>query len=334
MNDDTCSQAGVLFSSPLLRQTNPPHRILLVDDDRCLSQFNAAALARFDYGVTVAHDGAAAWAALNEGDYDLIITDNDMPVLTGVELLQQLRAARMVVPVIMATLTPPLDEFARRPWLRPAAALVKPFTIGELVSTVKKVLREADSPVKEYQLTTNDPQDNSIPQAEAPAGLPGEWPINSAHRILVVDGDEALRQLYAEALARPGFYVDVVEDGIGGWQALQANNYNLLITENDVPKLSGVELVKKLRAAHMALPVVMAADRLPVHELARNPALQLAATLVKPFAVDDLLSTVKILLHAMDNSRGQPAAQAPVTTQAPRQIHKHYRDYSRWGLNE
>ena len=274
MNDDTSSQAGVLFSSPLQWQTNPPHRILLVDDDLCLSQFNAAALGRFDYEVAVVHDGAAAWAALNDdGGYDHIITDNDMPVHTGVELLRKLRAARMVVPVIMATLTPPLDEFVRRPWLRPAATLVKPFTVGELVSTVEKVLREADSPVEEYPLPTSDPKDDGIPQAAAAPGLPGQWPINSAPRILVVDGDSALRRLYAEALARPGFYVDVVEDGIGGWEALQADHYNLLITEHDVPKLSGVELVKKLRAAHMALPVVMTADRLPVHELARNPAL-------------------------------------------------------------
>ena len=94
-------------------------------------------------------------------------------------------------------------------------------------------------------------------------------------------------------LARPGYHVDVAEDGAAGWEALQANRYDLLITEHDLPKLTGVELVKKLRAARMALPVVMAAGRLPTDELARNPSLQLAAMLVKPFAVDALLDTVR-----------------------------------------
>jgi hypothetical protein len=60
-----------------------------------------------------------------------------------------------------------------------------------------------------------------------------------------------------------------------------------------------------LRAARMALPVVMAAGRLPTHELARNPSLQLAATLSKPFQVDALLDTVKNVLHATDSAPGQ-----------------------------
>jgi FixJ family two-component response regulator len=53
-----------------------------------------------------------------------------------------------------------------------------------------------------------------------------------------------------------------------GWEALQANNYSLLITEPDLPKLTGVELVRKLSAARMALPVVLAAGRLATEELA------------------------------------------------------------------
>ena len=70
----------------------------------------------------------------------------------------------------------------------------------------------------------------------------------------------------------------------------------LLITEHDLPRLTGVELVRKLRAARMALPVVMAAGRLPTHQLARNPSLQFAAMLLKPFGVDELLDTVKKVL--------------------------------------
>jgi DNA-binding response OmpR family regulator len=57
----------------------------------------------------------------------------------------------------------------------------------------------------------------------------------------------------------------------------------------------------------MALPVVMAAGRLPTHELARNPSLQLAAMLLKPFAVDALLNTVKNVLRATDSPPGQVA---------------------------
>jgi len=142
-------------------------------------------------------------------------------------------------------------------------------------------------------------------QGGEPASLPLLCPAVSRHRILVVDEDSDLRLLYADALARPGYHVDAAENGAAAWEALQANYYNLLITEHDMPGLTGVELVRKLRSARMALPVVMAAGRLPTHELARNPSLQLAATLSKPFAIPALLDTVKSVLRTTDSPREQ-----------------------------
>jgi DNA-binding NtrC family response regulator len=124
-------------------------------------------------------------------------------------------------------------------------------------------------------------------------------------RILVVDDDTGLRQLKTEVLIRHGYQVDTARDSTAGWKALQAHTYDLLITDLDMPRLSGLNLVKRLRAAHMALPVVMAVGRLPTCQLARSPSLQLAATLVKPFAVDALLDTVGNVLRATDRPREQ-----------------------------
>jgi DNA-binding response OmpR family regulator len=163
--------------------------------------------------------------------------------------------------------------------------LVKPYTIEALLSAVKKVLREADKT----------------------ADAPRQRTVNSPRHILAVDGDHDLRLLYTEALTRPDYSVDVAEDGAAGWEALQVNRYDLLITEHDLPKLTGVELVRNLRAARLTLPVVMAVGRVPTQELARNPSLQLAATLVKPFAMDALLDTVGSVLHATERRREQIA---------------------------
>ena len=63
-----------------------------------------------------------------------------------------------------------------------------------------------------------------------------------------------------------------------------------------MPKLSGVELVKKLRFARMALPVILASGTIPTDELERNPWLQPVATLVKPFLHRQLLATVNEVL--------------------------------------
>ena len=128
-------------------------------------------------------------------------------------------------------------------------------------------------------------------------------------RILVVDHDPYTCHLNAELLIQQGFEVNAVEDGAAGWEELQAYPYNLLITDLDLPKITGVKLVRKLRDAHLDLPVVMVAKKLPTRELARNPSLQVAATLLKPLAVGALLSTVKNVLRAAISSGGQVASQ-------------------------
>jgi DNA-binding response OmpR family regulator len=149
-------------------------------------------------------------------------------------------------------------------------------------------------------------KDNELLQEGGPTGASVQRPT-TPHRILVVDDDSDLRVLYAEVLARPGYYVDVAADGVAAWEAIQANNYNLLITENSLPKLTGVELVRKLRSARMAVPVVMAAVRLPTLELVQNPPLQLAALLPKPFYISELLQTVRSVLRVTDSSRAKIA---------------------------
>jgi DNA-binding response OmpR family regulator len=149
-------------------------------------------------------------------------------------------------------------------------------------------------------------KDNKLLQTEEPAGA---LPLRPAHlfppRILVVDEDRDLRRLYTEALARPGYHVDAAEDGAAALKALRVNNYQLLITEHSLPTLTGVELVRTLRAARMALPVIMAATRLPIQELAQNPSLQPVAVLPKPFYISQLLETVRAILRAAVSPRGQ-----------------------------
>jgi DNA-binding response OmpR family regulator len=144
MNDMGNAPAGELAGARDPSGPKPAHRILVVDDESSIRELNTTMLLRSGYEVGVAEDGAAAWEALNAADYDLIITDNSMPRVSGVELLKKLRAARMALPVIMATGTLPTEEFTRYPWLQPAATLLKPYTLEELLGTVQEVLRATE----------------------------------------------------------------------------------------------------------------------------------------------------------------------------------------------
>ena len=126
-------------------------------------------------------------------------------------------------------------------------------------------------------------------------------------RILVVDDDTGIRQLGTEVLIHHGYQVDTAEDHTAGWKALQAHTYDLLITDLDMPGLSGLKLVKKLRAARLALPVILASGTMTPQELNRNPWFHLSGALLKPVSPDQLLQTVQAVLRALDTAREQIA---------------------------
>jgi DNA-binding response OmpR family regulator len=133
-------------TNPLLpRQPNARQRILVVEDDPMIRRLNTEVLTYSGFQVDAAEDGAAAWTAIQNDSYDLIITDNNMPNMTGVELLQTLHEARLTLPVIMATGTFPQDELDRQPWLQLQATLLKPYSCDELLATVKDVLSAANA---------------------------------------------------------------------------------------------------------------------------------------------------------------------------------------------
>ncbi len=122
---------------------------------------------------------------------------------------------------------------------------------------------------------------------------------NPRPRILVVEDDEDIRRLNAEVLTVSGYKVDAAADGAIAWDILQYNQYDLLVTDYHMPKMSGVELLKKVRAAHVALPVILVSGTMPVEKLKQDPWLQIDATLLKPYTPDELLARVTEVLSAI-----------------------------------
>ena len=114
-------------------------------------------------------------------------------------------------------------------------------------------------------------------------------------RILVVDDEQGVRRLLEYVLNDAGYQVETANDGAAGWLALQANNYDLLITDNNMPILSGLEMVKNLRSAQLTLPVIMVSGALNPDYLS-DLDLEPVLFLPKPFSNTDLLAKVKSAL--------------------------------------
>jgi two-component system alkaline phosphatase synthesis response regulator PhoP len=117
-----------------------------------------------------------------------------------------------------------------------------------------------------------------------------------SQRVLVVEDESDRRQLNTDVLIDAGYQVDVADDGTTAWAALQSSQYDLLITDQFLPKLSGVELLKKIHDARMSLPVIMVTENLPTWGFALHPCLQAVTMLRKPYSMGKFLGTVKSVL--------------------------------------
>src|SRR5690349_10149316 len=87
--------------------------------------------------------------------------------------------------------------------------------------------------------------------AAAPASQP--W----SRRILVVDDEADARYLECRLLARAGYVVDAAADGEEAWQVLRSVSYDLVLCDQHMPRLCGLDLVARMRGAGMAVPVII-----------------------------------------------------------------------------
>jgi two-component system sensor histidine kinase and response regulator WspE len=79
------------------------------------------------------------------------------------------------------------------------------------------------------------------------------------HRVLVVEDSLTVREVERQMLTRAGYMVDVAVDGLDGWNALQRDRYDLVLSDVDMPRMNGLELVRRIRADRKlaSVPVVM-----------------------------------------------------------------------------
>lgn len=155
-------------------------------------------------------------------------------------------------------------------------------------------------------------------------GPPTSLSVRATARILLVEDDRSIGQLSAKVLSGAGYQVDTVESSQAAWESLQTGNYCLLITDNQMPGLSGLELVRKLRSAQLALPVIMASGGIGAEELTQNKWLQPATVLPKPFTRDALLEMVAQVLPLAPRVADRPAVSFPGPVYS----------YNHWGINE
>ncbi len=120
-------------------------KILVVEDEKAMSDAVAAVLRHFGYDVDCAYNGLKAVERAGSAAYDCIVMDIMMPKMDGIEALKRMRAAGNVTPVILLTAKTEVED--RITGLDAGADdyLSKPFAMGELLARIRSMTRRAGS---------------------------------------------------------------------------------------------------------------------------------------------------------------------------------------------
>ncbi len=116
-------------------------------------------------------------------------------------------------------------------------------------------------------------------------------------RILVVEDDRKVASFLERGLREEGYSVDVAHDGEDGRLKAHVHDYDLLLLDVMLPGISGLELVRDLRAREKATPVLMLTARDSEDDVVTGLDAGADDYLTKPFGFDELLARVRALLR-------------------------------------
>lgn len=116
-------------------------------------------------------------------------------------------------------------------------------------------------------------------------------------RVLCAEDDEHVATMLRFALERGGHHVELAKDGNEAFKRLadSSESFDVLVTDHDMPALSGLRLVEKLRAAHFAGKIIVHCSALRAQDAAAYRTLGVDHIFNKPVSLDKFLSVVQQL---------------------------------------
>jgi len=132
-------------------------------------------------------------------------------------------------------------------------------------------------------------------------------------RIMLVEDEAPLRETLAARLKRDGFAVDMAADGEEGLYMGREVPFDLAIIDLGLPKLSGMDLVKKLREEGARYPILILTARSSWQDKVEGLSTGADDYLVKPFHVEELLARINALVRRASGWTKPVLACGPVT---------------------
>jgi two-component system, OmpR family, response regulator len=121
------------------------------------------------------------------------------------------------------------------------------------------------------------------------------WLLLIIMRILIAEDDNLLADALTQSLRQSGYAVDAVSDGQAADTVLRSQEFDLLILDLGLPRLSGLEVLQKLRAQNSRLPVLILTAADSVEQRVKGLDLGADDYMAKPFALSELEARVRAL---------------------------------------
>lgn len=153
--------------------TQPPLRVLVVDDEPPIRRFLRTSLSAEGYQVTEAEDGKSALAILKRNAMDLLVLDLGLPGMDGFEVIRALREMRSTIPIIVLSVRTDEEGKVRALDMGADDYVTKPFGMDELLARARTALRHRIQQ-----------------EGEHPLFKAGDLTVDLVRRIVTVRGDE------------------------------------------------------------------------------------------------------------------------------------------------
>lgn len=123
--------------------------------------------------------------------------------------------------------------------------------------------------------------------------------------ILVADGDPKNLQILRESLEASGFEVIVASDGLQAWQKISSDVPDLILSEVNLPKLDGFQLLEKLKADPVtsSIPLMFLTNRRELQDRVRSLRGGVKDYMIKPLHVKEVIARVRMILRRMERIR-------------------------------
>ncbi|MBE9184472.1 response regulator transcription factor [Microcoleus sp. LEGE 07076] len=122
-------------------------------------------------------------------------------------------------------------------------------------------------------------------------------------RILLIEDDDRIAKPLAEDLRHQNHAVDIASDGIEGWDYIQSVNYDLILLDLMLPKLDGIALCKRLRAAKSNTLILMLTARDTTSDKVVGLDAGADDYLVKPFELEELTARIRALSRRIPETK-------------------------------